>query len=123
MDRALYEPGEVAEVPVVPRDAVFVDGLVRRFAFHPERIKAAKPEVDALLRELSIHFQIGDGGGATFLNGCLDKNGEQWGEHRDVEALVALGIGVGSASWVLRDMADALPGGVPFFEVHPEAAR
>jgi hypothetical protein len=106
-----------------PVGAIKVDGLVNNFAFHPERIAQAKPQIDALLAELPDNFHRNKGGGWTFLNACQDRDGEQWtGFHQAMEQLVCLGIAVGSASWMMREMADILPGGVPYFEVHPETA-
>jgi hypothetical protein len=115
----LYKPDEIGkEIP--PEGAVLVDGIVHNYAFHPDRIKDQKKNIDDLLWQLHPNFQRDKGGGWSFLNGALDKDGRQWGEQRDVEALVCLGIGVGSASWLMKEMASAMPGGVPFFEVHPE---
>jgi hypothetical protein len=102
-----------------PENAIRVEGLVNRFAFHPERIAAAKPQIDALLLELPDDFRQSKGGGWTFLNAAQDRHGRLWGQHREMEALVCLGIAAGSASWMLKEMMSALPGGVPYFEVHP----
>ena len=116
--RVLFTKEEVANG--VPEDRKDVDGLVNSFSFHPERLKEAKPEIDALLAELPDNFRKDKGGGWSFLNGCEDRHGDLWtGEQRSVEVLVCLGIGVDSASWLGKEMADMMPGGVPYFEVHP----
>lgn len=104
-----------------PETAVKVEGIVNHYAFHPERVAAAKPAIDALLSELPDNFHQTKGGGWTFLNACQDKNGELWGQHQDIERLICLGIAVGSASWMMKDMMDVLPGNVPYLEVHPAA--
>lgn len=78
-----------------------------------------KTQIDALLRALPDNFLLEKGGGWSFLNGCVDRDGILWGEQSNVEALVCLGIGVGSASWVMKEFASSLPGGVPYFEIHP----
>lgn len=119
MKLVLFKADEVVD-GILPPDAIVVDGLVAKFAFHPVRLKEAAPKISALLGDLPNPFHLSLGGGWSFLNGCVDKAGEQWGEQRDVEHLVCLGIGIGAASWMMREMADALPGGVPYFEVHPE---
>ena len=113
------------EVPngTPPADAVIVEGLVSKFGFHPARVASHKAEIDAMLADLPDEFHQSKGGGMSFLNGCMDRAGNQWGEQRDVQSLVCLGIGVGSAAWLLKDMADVMPGGVPYFEVHPEVAQ
>lgn len=107
----------------VAAGAVLVDGVVHKFGFHPQRLVEVKPEVDALLRMLPDQFRTDIGGGWSFLNACMDRDGRQWGEHRDIERLVCLGVGVGSATFVFpREMWKQLPGGMPYFAVHPDAA-
>ena len=103
-----------------PADAVLVDGLINPFAFHPGRLKEAAPKIAAMLAELPPQFNAKTGGGWSFLNGAMDKNDRQWGEQRDVDRLVCLGIGVGKAAWIMREMMSVLPGGVPYFQVDPE---
>lgn len=119
--RVLYQNEELRDGKP-PDDALTVEGLVNKYAFHPERVAAAKPEIDALLKELPETFRKSgtNAGGWSFLNACMDRHGEQWtGEHRAMELLVCLGIAAGSASWLGKDMAGILPGGMPYFEVHP----
>lgn len=118
----IFKPDEIVDGQT-PEGAIKVEGLVNNFAFHPDRIAEAKPQIDALLAELPDNFHRAKGGGWSFLNACQDRNGEQWtGLHQAMEQLICLGIAAGSASWLMRDMADILPGGIPYFEVHPEAA-
>lgn len=120
MRHALYSPDEL-DGDRTPDNAVLVACVVHSFGFHPQRLKEKKPEIDALLLELHDNFQKDNGGGWTFLNACKDKHNNHWGEHKDVEALLALGIGVGSASFLApRDVWKAFPHGMPYFEVHPE---
>ncbi len=120
--KVLFTEGELnATGGKPPENTVIVDGLIRKYGFHRERLNQQKPEIDALLLQLPDTFNRDVGGGWSFLNGCVDADGNQWGEQRDVETLVSLGIGVGSAAWVMKDMMAALPGGVPYFEVHPTA--
>lgn len=122
MGRALFKDDERDPAGIVPQDAVLVEGVTRTFGFHPGRLAEIKPDVDALLAELPEQFQGGKGGGWSFLNACMDRNDHQWGEHQDIEALVCLGIGAGSAAFLMpRDMWDVLPGGMPYFVVHPTA--
>lgn len=119
MKSVLYKDDEITPGEI-PDEAIIVRGLVRSFGFHPGRVTGAKASIDAMLAELPDSFWLTRGGGMTFLNGCMDRHDLQWGEQRNVEALVCLGIAAGSASWIMRDMASALPGGVPYFEIHPE---
>lgn len=113
LKKVLFNEGESRD------DAILADGILNDFGFHPVRVTEAKLEIDRLLLELPEQFQKAKGGGGSFLNACEDKHGNLWGEHVEIEALVCLGIAVGSASWILKNMAASLPGGVPYFEIHP----
>jgi hypothetical protein len=116
--RVLFKADEIVDGKP-PENAVHANGIVHVFCFHPERVMEAKPQIDALLSELPDNFFLSKGGGWTFLNAFQDRHGRHWGEHREMEMLVCLGIAVGSASWMMRDMMEVLPGGVPYFEIHP----
>ena len=94
---------------------LMVEGIVAKFGFSPDKISSHKEEIRALLNEMPVTFHTSTGGGWTFLNLCEDRNGCQWGEHRDMEALVVLGIAAGMASYLLpREIWPSLPGGMPY---------
>jgi len=98
--------------------AVMVQGVMAKFGFHPDRIKEAMPQIKELLEELPSTFKQSGGGGWSFLNACMDKNGRQWGEHRDIDELICLGLATGLVEFSMpRDMWEALPGGMPYFVV------
>lgn len=96
--------------------ALVVDGIVRKFGFSSEKVAARSDEIREILDDMPEQFHAAHGGGWSFLNLCIDKNGRQWtGEHRAMEALVALGIAAGMASYVLpREMWHVMPGGMPY---------
>lgn len=98
-------------------DAIKVDGIVNRYAFHPGRLAEAKQEIGEMLSQLPIFFHPDKGGGWSFLNGAVRQDGVQWGEHQDIERLVCMGIATEQAQWIMKDMAASLPGGVPYFQV------
>lgn len=100
-----------------PENAVIVEGVVRSYGFHPQRLESHRAEVKELLAELPDNFQSDKGGGWSFLNACMTKDGEQWGEHIDMEALFCLGIGLGLAKWQMFTMKQVLPGGMPYVVV------
>lgn len=100
-------------------DFVKVEGIVRNFGFHPTRLQSHRDEIIAMFDDLHPNFTVG--GGWTFLNLCADKEGVQWGEHRNCEQLVALAIGLKRGAYCLpRDMWDVLPGGVPYVRFSKE---
>jgi len=106
-----------------PPGAVKVEGIVAHlFAFHPQRLASHREEIAALCRLMPDNFHQRSAGGWSFLNLCETKDGEQWGQHRDCEMLVALAIGTGQGGYCLpREFWADLPGGVPyvFFDVEP----
>lgn len=102
-----------------PVDPVIAEGVVRKFGFHKERLESHKQDIKELLDCLPEAFKVdGGGGGMSFLNACMTKDGEQWGEHVDIEGLLALGIATKQAKILLpKDMWKILPGGMPYFAV------
>lgn len=98
--------------------AVMGEGVVHEYGFHPQRLEEHRAEIHALLLELPEQFQKSKGGGWSFLNGCMTKDGYQWGEQATVECLMALGNALGLVTFPIpRDIWNALPGGVPYFTV------
>jgi len=98
--------------------AVLADGVMQRSGFHPERLESHKKEIREMLECLPDTFQPGKGDGNSFLNACMTKDGDQWGEHMNIEQLLLLGIATRQAAILLpRDMWDLLPGGMPYIGV------
>ena len=98
--------------------AVIVEGIINDFGFHPDRLKQHEEDIYSLLKELPDEFQRDTGSGWSFLNACNDKNGILWGQHRNIEQLVTLGIGIEKAKYSLpRQLWPALPGGMPYLVV------
>lgn len=110
----LYKAEEIPDGKP-PVDAVIVKGIVRDFAFHPGRLAAHRADVAAMCDELPDNFHKSKGGGWSFLNLCMDKHGNQWGEQSDGEALVVLAVGTEQGGYPLpREMWNVLPGGMPY---------
>lgn len=123
MADSLYREAELPPDLVpgdVPAGAIVVPAIVATYALHPGRLETHRAEVTDWLSQLNPGFRRSVGGGWSFLQACMvrGENGEwnhQWGEHREMEALFVLGIGLGLAKWALpREMWDALPGGMPY---------
>lgn len=110
----------------LPKDAslpeeqtVEVEGIVSRVVFAKEKLSAHKEEICSLWAELPDSFQKTKGGGMSFLNMCIDKNGSQWtGEHRTMEMLLLLGMGIGKVSYTIpRRLWLIFPGRMPYITV------
>jgi hypothetical protein len=116
----LYRDNEVTPGET-PKDAVIVDGVVRSFGFHPDRLEQARPKVIEIIREVvEDPFFTDKGGGYTFLNLCQDRSGNQWAEHPTMEVLCCLAIGLKLAKWCApREMWPMLPGGMPYIQFDP----
>lgn len=105
-----------------PADAVIVDGIVRKFGFHKQRLESHRPEVAEMLADLPDKFMAGKGGGWSFLSMCNTRDGVQWGEHTNMEALMVLGCGLDLVEILVpRAMWAVLPGGVPYLQVKKAA--
>ncbi len=108
----LFKDGESQDNPI------FVEGLVSDFGFHPKRIESHKENIIDMLSQLPENFRIDKGGGWSFLQACDDNNGNQWGEHRNMEALFVLGLAIQKVKLVTpKEMWPALPGGMPYYAI------
>lgn len=73
-------------------DHVSYKGLVMH-TFNTEMLDKSKDRIRTLLQYLSFPNM--------WMNLCMDRNDNQWGEQRDVEKLIALGV----ASGILVEIA------------------
>ena len=87
----LWKPEEISSPDTPPDNTVFGEGITMRMGFNPERLQEHKEDVRSMLLELPEDFLASKGGGWSFLNACVTKDGVQWGEHRNVEELILLG--------------------------------
>lgn len=113
----LYRSEELQglEKGAAPEGAILVPGITHDFGFHPERLQSHMEDVLSMLDQIPTNFFKETGGGWSFLNLCETKDGEQWGEHRDCEALYTLAAGLKLAGFCLpREMWMIMPGGVPY---------
>ena len=103
-----------------PEGAVVVRGIIYKFGFHPERLEASRESVAAMLEDLEPIFRHDIGGGYTFMSMVVTREGVQWGEQRNAEQLLVLGLALGYLRYCApREMWPALPGGVPYVVYNP----
>jgi hypothetical protein len=104
-----------------PEGFVEAHGVMAHVGFHPGRLKENSGKIKALLMELPETFRQKSGGGWSFLQACVDRFEEQWGEHVNVDELLCLGVASGQARILMpREMWSALPGGMPYFMIVEE---
>jgi len=115
----LYRQEELDDPTKPPEGAVLAEGIQGKFGFHPERLEAKRAQVQAWLAEMPEEFHEGSGDGWSFLNMCTTRDGVQWtGEHRRLEQLVVMAIGLGLAKYTLeRAFWPGLPGGMPYIVI------
>lgn len=94
-------------------------GIKGRLLFHPERLASHKADIEAMCDQLSDDFKKAGGGGSSFLNASITKDGRQWGEHSNIDELLCLGTAIGKIAFLMpRELWSALPGGMPYFVVN-----
>jgi len=98
--------------------AVMAYGIITDAGFHPGRLDEKREIVKGWLDQLPDEFHVHTGGGMSFLNACMTKDGNHWGEHQSVELLFLLGMAMGYVTYPLpRELWDVLPGGMPYYTV------
>lgn len=96
---------------LLDEEVIIVKGIVNTFVFHKERLNSVKNEIITLVNNLP--HEVNEG--ISFLNMCVDKNDNLWGQQPDCEKLLCLAIGVDVMAYLLPEEAwSFLPGGVPF---------
>ncbi len=93
LTNCLYKSEEIKDGKT-PENAVLVEGIMANFGFEPNRLESHRQEIIDILKQMPMEFHIGTGDGDSFLNLCNTEDGVQWGEHRNMEQLVVLAIGL-----------------------------
>ena len=97
---------------------VEVDGILNPYGFHPERLETSRKQVEEWLAQLPDSFHKSGGGGMSFLKACETRDGERWGEHRSMDMLFCLGMGLGLVFCPIpRNLWSVLPGKVPYYVI------
>ena len=120
----LFTDDEIAgfvptEEKPAPDGAVVVDAIVNKMAFVRERVEKNREKIGSLLDELPTKYAEG----ASFLEACYDRHGNQWtGMQRTMASLFALGQAIGRVTFCApREFWPMLPGGMPYLFVHATA--
>ncbi len=109
----LFKEGEDTSVHVKG------EGVRLAIGFNPERLEKNKEKISELVEQLPKEFKKESGGGYSFLNACVTSNGNQWGQHDNIDELLCLGLASGKISYLLpRELWTSLPGGMPYFIIN-----
>lgn len=102
-----------------PDRTIIAEGVVHSYGFNADKIAKNKQEIIELLNELPDVFFENSGGGMSFIQACVDKHGNHWGEHHSMEELFCLGIAIGRVKETMpRKLRSVLPGGVPYYTIY-----
>ena len=106
----------------IPEGCVKGEGISVRAGFHPGRLEEAEPLVRRMIGDLNTAFLKTGGSGMSFLNMCIDKHGNQWGEHQNMDEFLCLALAMGKASYCMpRDSWGMFPGSMPYVVFDPDA--
>ena len=107
------------EHPACGTTFIPVKGITMNVGLQASKVEEHSGEIKELLDELPDNFKENSGGGWSFLEACVDKEGNQWGEHNNMQELLMLGIASGWAGYLVssRELWSAFPGGVPYFMI------
>jgi hypothetical protein len=96
-----------------------VVGVANMVGFIPDKVKEHSLEIKELLDQLHENFNESVGGGWSFLKAPFTKDDVQWGEHRNADELLMLGLASGCVQYQIEDrnMWALLPGNMPYFMV------
>lgn len=100
-------------------DVVAVDAIAVLLGLSKIKVEAHKAEIGSLLLELPEEFRMSNPAkGWSFLNACNDRHGHQWGEHKDMASLFALGEAAGLVKCLMpRELWAMMPGGMPYYVI------
>lgn len=102
------------DVPADKSAVALVEGVHLRLGFDPAAVERSRARIDALI-DAVVADEFYEG--MSFLRLCYDRSGSLWGQHRDMDALLCLGIAVKRAKILLpREMWFVMPGGVPYVQ-------
>jgi len=100
-------------------EGITVEGIIANYRFDARKIKQYENDIESMLSELPDEFKEDVGGGWSFLNSCVDRNGHQWTDfHQRMEQLFCLGLATGKVvCQTTRDLWKILPGGMPYYMI------
>ena len=108
----LFKNDEIVEGnPKEGLEMLIGNGIMNKCGFHKERLTEYTEELKGMLRLLPKNLSKG----LSFLDLCVDRAGNQWGEHRNMDQLFTLTNALSLTGYPLpRESWKALPGGMPY---------
>lgn len=107
----LYKKSEIIDnKPVV--EPIYVSGISHDFGLNPTRLQNHTEAIIDMINQLPSEFKSG----WSFLNMCIDKEGNQWtSQHSHCEQLAVLAIALDLGRYVMpKQYWNVFPGSVPY---------
>lgn len=102
-------------------DALLTRAVIHAFGFSKTALDKYKEHIMKELAGMQDTFFQTPDGGMSMLAMVYDRNEVHWAEHRNAEALIALGLGIEMVSFILpREMWNAFPGSMPYIVINDE---
>jgi hypothetical protein len=104
----------------IGENEIMGNGVMQDFIFNRQKINRHTEDIAKMIDQLPDNFKKSVGGGWSFLNMALDKDGNQWCDlHQTMERLLSLGIAINKMGFAApRYMWKVLPGGMPYVYVN-----
>lgn len=118
-EECLFKENEVINGQT-PQNARITKGITMDVGFNSERLSKHSDDIYDMLKELPKDFQKDKGGGWSFLQACVDRDGKQWtGEHKVMEQLFLLGLAIDKVKYCMEDREfwQSFPGGMPYITI------
>lgn len=102
-------------------NGIVVKGVRIGARFNEAKVRQHEDDIFAMLMQLPEQFHRPGGGGWSFLNMCIDRNGIQWADfHQTCDALICLGLAIGAVDFLFkqRELWQCFPGGMPYIVIY-----
>lgn len=110
----LYSDEELKSTGFPPKNMVKVEGITSKFGFNPKKIEKHRQEIHNFIQQLLSSFNEG----CSFINMSMDIENHLWGEQRNSEQLLTLGLAIDELDYCLpKPMWLFLPGHMPYVEI------
>lgn len=102
-----------------PSSIIVADGVTRSVRFQGERLYAHVSDIELMLSHVSSFFYDDRGGGHTYLELGLLRDGSRWGTRRDADRLFTLGLALNLIAYARPDRAEwsLFPEGIPYVRI------
>jgi hypothetical protein len=103
---------QIEKIKFISTEGVSIGG-----DFQVKELNKHRQRITEMISQLPETFLQHEGGGWSFLNLCLNKDGQQWTDSHEVcDMLVCLGLAIDKIEFNIKDRSKwwSMPGGMPY---------